>query len=192
MQISTRLILSSFAVAAVIAVSFWLLSPMVALISIAFGMTMLAITIIDARHFIIPDVLSLPSIPAGVLVTGLLAWDGYRYDRMLESCLALLFAALALLLIRESYSLLRKREGLGLGDVKLASVAGAWTGFTGLPAVLLLACFLAISSILIAYFRNRQAVTGATRIPFGAYLAPSIWVIWLHQAASLDLGPAFI
>jgi len=54
------------------AVSFLVLAPLAALVSCLLGWTMLAIALIDARHFIVPDVLSLPAIPAGLLAVPLL------------------------------------------------------------------------------------------------------------------------
>jgi leader peptidase (prepilin peptidase)/N-methyltransferase len=54
------------------AVSFLVFSPLLALLSCALGWTMLAIAVADARWFIVPDVLSLPAIPAGLLAAPLL------------------------------------------------------------------------------------------------------------------------
>jgi leader peptidase (prepilin peptidase) / N-methyltransferase len=88
----------------------------------------------------VPDRLSLPAIPAGLIASGLLASESPAHAMMLSHLIAALVGALSLLAIREAYAVLRGREGLGLGDVKLAAVAGAWTGFAGLPLVLLLAC----------------------------------------------------
>jgi leader peptidase (prepilin peptidase)/N-methyltransferase len=111
---------------------------------------------------------------------------------MLEHLAAALSGALGLLAIRKAYSVLRGREGLGLGDVKLAGVAGAWTGFAGLTPVLLFACLAAIAAVLVMTARGKQAITGATPIPLGATLAPAIWLVWLLQTASQDWDiPAF-
>ena len=89
--------------------------------------------------------------------------------------------------IRQIYFALRKHHGLGLGDVKLAAVAGAWTGFEGLSIVLLLACVAAISWTLASQAVLRQRVDATTAIPFGAFLAPAIWLAWWFAAARFDL-----
>ena len=65
----TRISIALLAALAVViaAVSFLVLAPLPALVSCFLGWTMLAIAVIDARHFIVPDVLSLPAIPAGLI-----------------------------------------------------------------------------------------------------------------------------
>ena len=166
--------------------SFLLLEPLAAAISTIFGLAMAAIAISDARRFIVPDRLSLPAIPAGLLASGLLA-DTPAHEAMLSHLAAALTGALSLLAIREAYAALRDREGLGLGDVKLAAVAGAWTGFAGLPLVLLLACLGATVAILAAAIRGKASVTATTAVPLGATLAPAIWLVWLAHMAGLPI-----
>lgn len=94
--------------------------------SLVLGGLMLAVAHIDARQLRIPDILSLPAIPLGLLASGYLVWpakaqlvDGTHVIGMLAGCFTLWA-------IRLVYQAIRKREGLGLGDVKLAAVAGAW------------------------------------------------------------------
>lgn len=137
---------------------------------------MLAIAAIDAERFIIPDWLSLPTIPAGLAY----AWanDAAPPARLLEHLIAMTLGGLALYLIREAYFRYRAREGLGLGDVKLALAAGAWTGLAGLGHVLLLASILAICCVLALNARNLAALKAATPIAFGVFLAPAIWIVW--------------
>jgi leader peptidase (prepilin peptidase)/N-methyltransferase len=167
--------------------SFLLLEPAAAAISCGFGLAMAAVAISDAKRFIAPDVLSLPAIPAGLLANGWLATEMPAHVVMLSHLAAALTGAVCLLAVREAYAALRGREGLGLGDVKLAGVAGAWTGFAGLPLVLLLACFGAIAAIFAARMRGKTALTATTAVPLGATLAPAIWLVWLAHMAGLPI-----
>lgn len=167
--------------------SFLLLEPVAAAVSCGFGLAMAAIAISDAKRFIVPDRLSLPAIPAGLLASGLLAAETPAHEVMLSHLTAALTGALCLLAIREAYAMLRGREGLGLGDVKLAAVAGAWTGFAGLPLVLLLACLGAIAAILAARIRGKANITATTAVALGATLAPAIWLVWLAHMAGLPI-----
>ncbi|MGI9408778.1 MAG: prepilin peptidase, partial [Hyphomicrobiaceae bacterium] len=114
------------------------------------GWMMLAIAIEDARSFIIPDVLSLPAIPAGLLAAGVLSPADSAYETVLWHLAGAITAAVALYLVRWAYRQLRQVDGLGLGDVKLAAVAGAWTGLAGTSTVLLLACAAALTFVGIA------------------------------------------
>ena len=152
------------------------LDPLDALASTFLGTVMLAIALIDAEQFIIPDVLSLPAIPVGLAYTG--ATDVAPPANLVEHLLAMIVGGLALYLIREAYFRYRAREGLGLGDVKLALAAGAWTGLTGLGHVLLLASVFALCWVVVVNARNLAALKGATPIAFGVFLAPAIWVVW--------------
>lgn len=172
--------------AAIAAVSWGLFEPGVAVVSCLLGWTMLAIAVADARRLIIPDNLSLPSIPAGLLVTYVLAGDQSYDSAMLAHLAAAAAGAASLYAIRQLYFVWRAREGLGLGDVKLAAAAGAWTGPQGLGHVLLLACVLAIASVLIVHVRKAETIRAATAVPFGVFLGPSIWLIWCASTSGAD------
>ena len=139
---------------------------------------MLAIAVVDARKFIVPDVISLPAIPAGLIVAALLD-EGYASPSpVLVNLGAAALGGALLYAVRWLYRRYRGREGLGLGDVKLAAVAGAWTGFSGLSQVLLLASLSAIGWVLIANVRDLRAIQGSTAIALGVFLAPAIWLVW--------------
>lgn len=167
---------------AVAAFSFAALPLKVAVVSCLLGWTMLAIAVVDARRFIIPDVLSLPAIPAGLLASGRLM-DGSAADLVrVDHVIGMLAGGLGLWLVRAAYFRVRRREGLGLGDVKLAAVAGAWIGWQSLSDAILLAAALALSlAIALALVRGRE-LSAAAKIPFGCFLAPSIWLVWALAA----------
>jgi leader peptidase (prepilin peptidase) / N-methyltransferase len=157
------------ALSAVMVLSGWLLWA-----SLALGWTLLALAAIDLRHFVLPDVLSLPLVPAGLAVAWLI--DPARLGDHAIGAVAG-FAGFAL--IAWLYRRLREREGLGLGDAKLLGAGGAWLGWQALPSVVALGAALALALAL------ARAVAGAklsptTRIAFGPYLALAIWVVWLY------------
>jgi leader peptidase (prepilin peptidase)/N-methyltransferase len=155
------------------AVSGWLLAA-----TAIFGWTLLALTLIDYKHFILPDVLTLPLVPAGLAVNW---WSGAH--PLLDSALGALFGYLAFALVAWVYRRWRGREGMGAGDAKLLAGLGAWVGATGLPGVVLLASVLALAAALVAHgFRGRLSL--AERLPFGPFLAAAGWVVWLY-------GPLF-
>jgi leader peptidase (prepilin peptidase)/N-methyltransferase len=165
--------------------SFSALPPRMAIVSCGLGWAMLAIAHIDARRYTIPDVLSLPAIPLGLLASGYLLapWNESLAD--LDHVIGAAVGGAGFWLIREIYGRLRGREGLGLGDVKLAAAAGAWTGWQDLPNVVLLAAAAALGFALVHATVRRRSLAGAERIAFGAFLAPAIWIVWvLRQIAS--------
>ena len=144
-----------------------------------FVFTMLLVMLIDKSHFIIPDVLSLPAIPLGI-ATAVSAFPGAPGGILLDHAGAAAAAGGCLYAIRYVYAVTRKREGLGLGDVKLAAAAGAWVGIEWLPMVFLLATLSALTVVMMAALRARpQQIAMTAQVPFGCFLAPAIVVIWL-------------
>ena len=86
---------------------------------------------------------------------------------------ALLFA------FRLVYRRLRGREGIGLGDVKLAGVAGIWLGWSSLPIAFDIAALAALGFVASRGIRSRRIPDPLAKLPFGAFLAPAIWLCWL-------------
>lgn len=176
------------AVLVVVATSLWLLPPVKALVAMLLGAAMIAIVVVDVRHFIIPDRLSLPAIPLGLLASGSLL-DPQRL--VLVSSDHLIGMALGggvLWALRWAYERFRGVEGLGLGDVKLAAAAGAWVGWQGLPNVLLLAALAGLGLAAVSAIRKGGRLEAQARIPFGAFLAPALWVVWMAQISAFS-GP---
>ena len=82
---------------------------------------------------------------------------------------------------RAGYRALRGIDGLGLGDVKLAAVAGVWLDWISLPLVVNIAALSAIAVLLLGRFRG-NGLDSRARLPFGTFFAPAIWICWLLAA----------
>jgi leader peptidase (prepilin peptidase)/N-methyltransferase len=148
--------------------------------SCVLGWGLLALSLIDAKHFILPDILTLPLIAAGLMVTYFI-----DTDRVLAHFLAAVIAGGILTLVAILYRVLRGREGLGLGDAKLYAAGGAWVGLGGLTGIILIACFVALAWALIQCAAHRR-LSGTMRIAFGPFLALGIWVTWLYGPIELN------
>lgn len=143
-----------------------------------------AIAVVDARRFLIPDALNAAGIALGLVHAALAAVDpaeGLLAALVRGGALALLFLA-----IRTGYRALRGRDGLGLGDVKLAALAGVWLEAAAIP----LAIEIAALSALFAYGLRRRADGRALRLdgrlPFGLFLAPAVWIAFMIDALILQ------
>ena len=135
------------------------------------GWTLLALAAIDAEHFRLPDVLTLPLLLAGL---GVAAGTGDGPAHAAAAAFGFfLLRGLAL-----GYRRWRGRDGLGAGDAKLFAAAGAWVGPEGLADVLLLAAGCTLLFALLLRWRGR-AMTAGTALPFGPGLALASWIVWL-------------
>jgi leader peptidase (prepilin peptidase) / N-methyltransferase len=141
---------------------------------------MLAIAVIDHRRMIIPDELSALAFIAGLIATG--AEGGA--PPLIAILQALVRSALMFALFfafRAGFRALRGMEGMGLGDVKLAAVAGVWLDWAGLPVVVEIAALSALAAALCARLRG-DGFDPKARLPFGTFFAPAIWICWLLAA----------
>jgi len=91
--------------------------------------------------------------------------------------------ALCFLALRIGYRRLRQREGIGLGDVKLAAVAGAWLDWLILPTAVEIAAISALALYAVHRYVLGRPFDPQSRMPFGLFLAPAIWLGWLLQTA---------
>jgi leader peptidase (prepilin peptidase)/N-methyltransferase len=140
----------------------------------------IAIAVIDARYFIIPNELSAAGFAlalANAAVTAPLGvWEAIGVACLRGAALGLLFYGL-----RTLYRRLRGREGIGLGDVKLAAVAGAWLDWLTMPIAVEIAALAALAAIGIRHYAGGRPLDAALKFPFGLFLAPSIWLGWLLE-----------
>jgi leader peptidase (prepilin peptidase)/N-methyltransferase len=170
---------------AAVAVAFWaiLTAPDFGrvLADCGLGWTLLTLAWIDWANFLLPDVLTLPLLLAGLVLT--MAWDP---DALTDHCLAATLAYLSFRALALGYRRLRGRDGLGGGDAKLIAGAGAWCGLAALPLVVLGSALLGLLAALGLALAGRS-VTSTTRIPFGPCIALAFWLVWIQGDLAEDL-----
>ena len=167
---------------AAIAVPLWAMLPEDApplWASVLLGWTLLALAAIDVRHFILPDALTLPLIPAGLGI----AWLT-EPDRLVADLYGAILGFLVLAGLRLAYRRLRGREGLGFGDVKLLAAAGAWVGWEGLPSVMAIAALSGLAAAALLSLKGER-LTATTKLAFGPYLCLGLWLVWLYGPLAL-------
>jgi leader peptidase (prepilin peptidase)/N-methyltransferase len=150
---------------------------------------MLAIALTDARLGIIPDEWN-----AAGLTLALLNAVLQNPDRMVEVMAAAVLRggvlALLFLGLRVAYRGLRGREGIGLGDVKLAVVAGAWLDWLTMAIAVELAAVAGLVTYLVRRYWLGRLLQMTSRLPFGLFFAPAIWVGWFLETTRV-LAPPF-
>jgi len=150
-------------------------------IGLALAGLMLAIAVSDWRRYRVPD--PLVALALALRVFDLLtAPPGPRGEALLAAFVRATAMAGFFWLFRLAYRRLRKREGMGLGDVKLAAVAGAWVDWPLLPFVVE---FAALFGVGVALLRAGRGLRGDTKLPFAVGFAAAIFMGWQWQRLHL-------
>ncbi len=148
--------------------------------------TLIAISVIDIDHQIIPDSISLPLIWAGLFLSLFHESAGAEILFVGPSTAIAggLAGYLSLWSIYHLFRLLTGKEGMGYGDFKLLAALGAWLGWQMLPLIILLSAFVGaiVGVALIAFKRQDRNVP----IPFGPYLAAAGWIAMLYGPQIMD------
>ena len=152
------------------------------MVSVVLGWWLLALAVVDWRHFLLPDLLTLPLIPLGLLVV-----YGFGYQTGLDAVVGAASGLFVFWTIAAAYRKFKGREGLGFGDAKLAAGAGAWLGWYGLPSMVLVASFSALGWAVFAAWR-KGTLDWQAKIPFGSFLCLGFWIVWLHGPVGFAIG----
>jgi leader peptidase (prepilin peptidase)/N-methyltransferase len=142
------------------------------LAALPFTWSLIALCGIDLQHQLLPDVITLPLLWSGLL----LSLSGLFTDPV-SSILGAAGGYLALWLVFHAFRLLTRKEGMGFGDFKLLAALGAWFGWQMLPQIVLIASLVGtlVGLTLIISRRLAQGVP----IAFGPYLAAAGWIALL-------------
>lgn len=110
-----------------------------------FSAALIAVTFIDIDFRIIPNEITLGGAPLAFGCSFL--WPGFWK----HSLIGFLIGGVSLFVIGEIYTRLRHREGMGMGDVKLLGLLGAWLGWQCLPFVLLFASLQGVAGAIVLW-----------------------------------------
>ena len=135
-----------------------------ALIYYIFIAALLVISVIDLNHRIIPDIISLPGIPLGVVVS--LAIPSMTLQ---DAFIGLLAGGGSLLAVAWAYRAVTGKTGMGGGDIKLLAMIGALLGLEGVVFTIFVASAFGsvIGLLLMLYTRSDMKLA----VPFGPFLS---------------------
>ena len=125
---------------------------------------LLVITFIDLDHQIVPDVITLPGIPLGLLCAATVLPVG-----LLNSVLGLLLGGGLLWVLAWASPYLFGKEGMGGGDIKLLAMIGAFLGWR--PTLLTLMVAALVGSVVGIGLISLKLLRRDQYIPFGPFLA---------------------
>lgn len=168
---AVELAAATIAVAAVVLIG----DPVSVWLACGFGWSLLCLSWIDAETLLLPDVITLPLVLAGLAAAIPAGQEG-----MLDAGIGAAAGYGVLWLVGRLYQSVSKVQGLGEGDFKLLAAAGAWDGWESLPWILFTASILGLAAALAARMTGHE-VTRTTRIPFGPFIAAAGWGAYLVQ-----------
>jgi leader peptidase (prepilin peptidase)/N-methyltransferase len=151
--------------------------------SCVFASAMIVLGFIDFYHQILPDEITLPGLALALI------YAPFRTDLDLRQALVGAVAGAGFLLfIYGAYYLLRKKEGLGMGDVTMMLLIGAYLGLRLTFFTLILASFAgAIAGVFLLFFQKKDLQYS---LPFGTFLAPAAFfaLLWGDAIIQAYLG----
>ena len=140
-----------------------------------FTWSLIALTLIDFDHQLLPDNITLPLIWLGLLVNTLDLGFGVT---LRDAVIGAIAGYLVLWAFYWAFKLATGKEGMGYGDFKLLSALGAWMGWQSLlPTIILSSLVGAVIGIGMIVLRGRDK---SAPMPFGPFLAGAgfIMIIW--------------
>ncbi len=140
--------------------------------ALIFTWALIALSLIDFDHKLLPDAITLP-----LLWLGLLLSLGGVFTDMRSSIIGAAAGYLSLWSVYQLFRLLTGKEGMGFGDFKLLAAIGAWLGWQALPVTILLSSLVgAVVGVTLILIRGRDR---NIPIPFGPYIAAAGWLALL-------------
>jgi leader peptidase (prepilin peptidase)/N-methyltransferase len=166
-----------------------------------FTLILVGLAALDAERLWLPDIVTIPGVILGAVFMLLGANSmlpaevsaGSPILQLLYLAFAILAAGGMILLIRWGYWLVRKREGIGLGDAKLMAMLGAWLGISGALLAFAIGVTVAAFAVLILLTiprRSNETRSWATmKLPLGAFLSIGgiVSALWGHPIISAYL-----
>jgi len=135
------------------------------LMLLIFTWSLIALTMIDFDHQLLPDNITLPLLWLGLTV----AAAGFGLVSTTDAVIGAIAGYLSLWCVYWAFKLLTGREGMGYGDFKLLAALGAWLGWQQLLLIILLSSIVGTVvglGLMLVLGRDRNVPT-----PFGPYLA---------------------
>ena len=173
--------LLSALMSAVVALHWTELWPLGLMLVLTWGL--LAMSVIDVDHQLLPDSLVLPLLWLGLIANAFGLFTSWQ-----AAFWGAVAGYLSLWSVYWLFKLITGKEGMGHGDFKLLALLGAWGGWSVLPLVIVLASVLGalLGSLWLAW----RGADRSTPIPFGPFLAVAGWVslIWGEPLVSSYLG----
>lgn len=133
----------------------------------AFSCGLVTLALVDHQTKLLPDVLTIPLLWLGLIMQLFPETASFGLEM---AVIGAVLGYLPLWLLAQTYRLIRGRDGLGMGDLKLLSAMGAWSGPWVLPQVIFAAALFAVGWFLFQRILRRRGGSMQDEHPFGPWL----------------------
>lgn len=158
----------------------WLMGPSLAtLAALVLVYILVALSVIDLDHKLLPDQLTLPLMWLGMVVNscGLIT-------NLASALWGAILGYMSLWLVYWGFRLATGKHGMGYGDFKLLAALGAWLGWQAVPLVVLVA---ALAGIIMNLLVRMRSTPSDPRMPFGPCLSLGglAFLLWGEQLGGI-------
>ena len=176
--ISARYPIIEALTAAMFLIGMWHYGPSLLLAQrLVLGCVLIVLFAIDLEHHLLPNAITLPAIAGGFV------FSFFTEPGWVASLIGILLGGGLLYAVAEAYYRVRKEEGLGMGDVKMLAMIGAFLGWKLVVVTLMMASFTGTIVGLGVIASGRGGMKFA--LPFGTFLA-------LGAAIAATVGPGLL
>jgi leader peptidase (prepilin peptidase)/N-methyltransferase len=142
--------------------------------------SMITIALVDVRRYVIPNSLNAAAFALALLRGAMISSD-VEGNPVASAIIRAVITVALFYMLSISYRHFRGREGFGFGDVKLMGVAAGWLDWPMLLVVIEGATLAALATYLLRQRIYKRPMKSTAILPFGTFLAPSIWLGWLME-----------
>lgn len=149
------------------------------LAALGFTATLIALTVIDYDHQLLPDNLTMSLLWSGLFISLF-----FVFTDPVSGIIGALAGYLSLWTVYHLFLLITGKEGMGYGDFKLLAAIGAWLGWQMLPLVILLSSSVgAVTGLLMIGLKRHKS---SQPMPFGPFIALAGWVAMMWGEQIID------
>ncbi len=144
------------------------------ILSLVFYMALIILLVTDIQRYIIPNTVSYSVAVIGI-ISSLLHISPFATE-IIDSLIGGAASGLLLILTSKVYFYVRKKEGMGMGDVKMIAMIGFWMGLQATVVIIILSAILgSLAGITLILFKK---IHREQYIPYGSFLSLSTLLIW--------------
>ena len=149
-----------------------------------FCFSLVIIFMTDFKEFIIPNTITYPIIILGTVIN-ILNLNPFEVN-LLDSLIAGILSAFLFFIISKVFLIVRKKEGLGMGDVKLIAMIGFWVGIQSTLIIIIISSLVgALFGLIMVGFKKLQI---ADYLPYGCFISMAAgFVIYLDLWVRLNI-----